>query len=277
MKFTVHYKEKLYFVLMSIMSLLIYGGMCIGVYFTPIFKGEHISVIAFFILWHVMTHMWLIGYLKSNAIKISNRQFPEAFALLKQHAKALELTAVPEMYLLEGGGIINAFATRFSGRNFIVLYSDVLELAYKEGLDAVSFIIGHEIGHIKRNHVGFIRSWLLWPATFIPFLNAAYSRACESTCDNIGYSLCPQGAARGILILAAGKHLYTRVDIEEFMSNAKHESGFATWFAEIFASHPALAKRVAAIKEHDRDNLRTNPFFVSPKINVNSTNDQLQQ
>ena len=156
-------------------------------------------------------------------------------------------------------------------RNFVVIHSDVLEAAYEEGMDAVSFIIGHELGHIQRNHVGFFKSLLIWPASWIPLLGLAYSRSCEYTCDNIGYHLCPDGAINGILILALGKKLYKKVVTRELMSTFEKESGFAVSFDEIFSTHPALIKRIAVINQLNYSNsIKENPAFISPKIDINN-------
>lgn len=142
--------------------------------------------------------------------------------------------------------MLNAFATRFFGRNFIVLYSDILETAYEKGNKALEFVIAHEFGHIKRNHI--TKQLLTFPSRIIPFLNPAYSRACEYTCDNIGYSLCPEGAENGMLVLAAGKRLYSKVNKDEFVNSSNMEFGFWKWFAEIISSHPNLPKRISRFK-----------------------------
>jgi hypothetical protein len=62
---------------------------------------------------------------------------------------------VPEAYLLQMGGMLNAFATRFLGRDFLVLYSDVVD-GLADNPDALNFYIGHEIGHIKRKHLTLV-------------------------------------------------------------------------------------------------------------------------
>ena len=61
--------------------------------------------------------------------------------------------------MVQSGGLLNAFATRFSFRNLVVLYSDVMELAYEQGESAVDFIIAHELAHIAdlKNHKDFDR------------------------------------------------------------------------------------------------------------------------
>ena len=182
------------------------------------------------------------------------------------------------MYVLQGNGVLNAFATRFARKNFVILYSSVFEMAYEEGMDAVSFIIGHELGHIKRKHVSFTKSILRFPSLFVPFLNSAYSRACEYTCDNIGCNLAPKGAIQGLLILAAGKKLYKKINISNFINNAEDHSGFAFWFAEALSTHPHMVKRIDVL---NRLNLNVNdldsdsPEFISPKIDLK--NAEIQQ
>ena len=78
--------------------------------------------------------------------------------------------------------------------------------AYEKDKNLLEFIIGHELGHIKRKHL--IKKLILFPSFIIPFLGSAYSRACEYTCDNIGYALAPQGAKNGLLLLVSGKNLF---------------------------------------------------------------------
>jgi Zn-dependent protease with chaperone function len=143
---------------------------------------------------------------------------------------------------MQNGGILNAFATAFMGSNYIVIYSEIAEEAYQNNQETVEFIIGHELGHIKRKHM--LKSLLLFPSFIIPFLNTAYSRACEYTCDSIGASLAPKGVKSGLILLASGKNIWKRVNIDKFIEQESTESGFWFWFAEKTASHPRLTKRI---------------------------------
>ena len=93
------------------------------------------------------------------------------------------------MYLIQSGGILNAFATRFMGRNYVVIYSDIMEKAFSDGTEVVEFIIGHELTHIKQNHL--IKRLLIMPANLLFLLTLAYSRACEITCDSFASVLSP--------------------------------------------------------------------------------------
>lgn len=266
MTYQVHHKEKKYLIIMGIISIAMW---CAFLYFS-----KYNFLLSFFYLFLIFTlqivgTFFLRGHLKGNAIKIHEKQFPEIFAILKEYSKALSIPQIPEVYLLQGNGVLNAFAARLARKNFVVLHSDVLEAAYDEGIDAIAFVIGHELGHIKRNHVGFLKHLLLFPAQLIPFLGSAYSRACEYTCDNIGYSLCPQGASQGLLMLACGKKLYKKVDLGILLESFTHESDFSISFAEFFLTHPVLMRRLSNIDQLNQHNIASEkPLFISPKIDT---------
>ena len=196
----------------------------------------------------------LVGYIKGNAIKINERQFPEIYNVVVSQSQQLELRKTPDAYLLQSGGVLNAFATRFVGRNYVIIYSEVFGLANSNSPEALHFVIGHELGHIKRKHI--LKRMLLFPSFIIPFLGKAYSRGCEYTCDRIGYALSPRGAQTGLLVLSAGRELYNEVNAKEFMMQQNREDGFWPWFAEKLSSHPHLTKRVSQFPEVVNDDLR---------------------
>ncbi len=162
---------------------------------------------------------------------------------------------------MQSGGMLNAFATKFLGRNFVIIYSDVLELAYKEGEPAVAFIIAHELAHIKRKHL----TWrgLLYPAMLVPLLGPAYSRACEYTSDLIAAQLVPEGAIQGLTVLATGKRLYQKLNILEVINQSEEESGFWIWLSEKFSNHPNLIKRI-------------NRVYYETKVVIDSKGYQMQ-
>jgi Zn-dependent protease with chaperone function len=126
-----------------------------------------------------------------------------------------------------------------------VVHSDVLELALAQGEAAVGFIMGHEMAHVWRGHLK--HRWLTTPGRLFPYLGAAYSRACEYTCDRVGAFCQPDGAIAGLLVLAAGKRLHAHVDVREYAAQAVSDQGFWIRRAELMSSHPLLTKRVAAL------------------------------
>jgi Zn-dependent protease with chaperone function len=237
-------KEKVYFALCVLVSIALYIVLAmIIVSGTPI-AGAIVFYTILIVVGYFMLHGLMIGQIRGNGVRVSERQFPELMAMAKQHSRRLDME-VPDVFVLQSGGILNAFATRFLGRNFVVLYSDVLALATQKGEKAVSFVLGHELGHVKRRHM--TRRALLYPAMLFPFLGSAYSRACEYTCDGIGNALEPAGSVDGLLVLAAGRDLYNQVDPKVYAEQRQTERGFFVRFAEILATHPNLTKRVAVL------------------------------
>jgi Zn-dependent protease with chaperone function len=203
-------KENLYFILCLIISLVIYASIVVGA-LAAVESGQAqvVSVVAGYAVGILLgLHFFrgmLVGYIRGNAVKLGPHQFNDIHSIVMSQAQKLGLTRIPDVYLLQQGGALNAFATRFMGTDFIVLYSDVMEAAYEENMETVEFIIAHELGHIKRNHI--LKRLIVLPAMFVPFLGNAYSRACEYTCDSIGASISEDGARSGMLVLAAGTKL----------------------------------------------------------------------
>lgn len=233
----VYPKENAYYAISLVVSILLYILL--------IFSIVGIIYILFGALIGIIANGLLIGNLKGNNVRVSEHQFPEVYNLAQDFSKKMNLESVPAIYVVNGGGLFNAFATRFLGRNFIAIYSDVLELAYEQGEDALSFVICHELAHVKRKHLS--KRFLLYPSMIIPFLGAAYSRACEYTCDRFAAYYHPDGAIPGVLALAVGKQLYLRCNAYELEKQVQEETGFWIWFSEILSTHPYVPKRLHAL------------------------------
>ncbi|HET9777033.1 MAG TPA: M48 family metallopeptidase [Gemmatimonadaceae bacterium] len=240
----VHPKEKIYFAVCIIVSLAIYAALAMIILSGSPIAGPVIFYLVLIILGVFIAHGLFLGQVRGNGVRVSRRQFPELMTMAEEHSRRLNMET-PDIFVLQAGGILNAFATRFLGRNFVILYSDVLALATQKGERAVSFVLAHELGHVKRKHM--TRRALLYPAMVFPFLGGAYSRACEYTCDRLGNALQPDGSVDGLLVLAAGRDLYTQVNSAEYSNQRETETGFFVAFSEILSTHPNLPKRVAAL------------------------------
>ncbi len=240
-------RERVYFALLVAISLLVYAGL-ISVLWTAKNAAMVSTLVMYgiaFTAFIVVSHGLLLGHVRGSGVRISDRQFPVLHGAIQDQARALGMRAAPEAYVFQSGGVLNAFATHSLGRNFVVLYSDVVALSERGDREALNFIVGHELGHHVRGHLKW--RWLTVPGRVIPFLGAAYSRACEYTCDRIGEQCAPEGALSGLLVLAAGKDLHGSVDIREFSEQANTHGGFWVVLAELFASHPHLSHRVQAL------------------------------
>jgi Zn-dependent protease with chaperone function len=120
-----------------------------------------------------------------------------------------------------------------------------LELAYQEGKPALDFILGHELAHIKRNHV--FKNQITFIAQLLPGIGRAYSRACEYTCDKMATYHVPNGALAGLFIFASGKNLYNKINLPEYIIQARSDEGFWTWHFEQLSTHPHLYKRIIEV------------------------------
>jgi len=245
-------KENLYFIISLVVSLIVYTAIVLGLMAAiETGKSEFITIfatyaIAILVALHFMRGL-LVGYIKGNAVRIGPHQFADIYQTVAQQAKALGLGRMPDVYLLQQGGLLNAFATRFMGSDYIVLYSDLMEEAYEQNKATVDFVIAHELGHVKRQHI--LKRLIVFPSFIVPFLPYAYSRACEYTCDSIGASLSADGARTGLVVLAAGKKLYRKVNTQQFVEQMHTNRGFWYWFAEKASTHPHLVKRLSRFPE----------------------------
>lgn len=246
-------RERFYFLLSLIISLLIYAVLLNKLWFgftsgdkQVIGRTFILAMYAFgFLTFSFVVHALFIGHVRGNGIRISDRQFPEVHNLAKQIAERMKMK-LPPIFVLGGNGMLNAFATRFLGRNYVIILSDVFELAYEQGEDELAFVLAHELAHIKRKHVA--HHFLLLPSKLVPFLGKAYSRACEYTCDATAALAHPKGK-RGLLCIAAGSKLYKQASVSEYLADARDERGFWVWFSEILSTHPHLPKRIERVFE----------------------------
>lgn len=238
-------KERVYYALLLTISLAAYAGIALALVRVPASMGGVVGYALSITAVFLMLHGLMVGRVRGNAVRVGEHQFPHLHGVVKQHARALGLANAPDVYVLQAGGMLNAFATRFLGRDFVVIYSDVLEMAEARGEAAVGFIVGHELAHVRRGHLR--RRWLTLPGRLVPYLGAAYSRACEYTCDRMGAHCQPDGAIEGLLVLSAGRHLYRQVNVQVYAAQCQTERGFWVRWAELLSTHPNLPKRVNAL------------------------------
>lgn len=200
-------------------------------------------VLAGFIAYVFAQSAW-IASIRGTAVQVSAGQFPDLYARLEHCCKALEMDEVPETYILNGNGLFNAIATRFFGRHFVVLMSDVVD-ALAQDPDGINFYIGHELGHIRLKHM----TGHLWrmPVLWLPLLGAAYSRAKEYSSDRHGRYCCsnPESAARALIVLGAGARRWQSADLRAYTKQLSGNLGFFASFHELTSGYPWLIKRVA--------------------------------
>ena len=236
-------KEKTYFRIVLILAVVLWGLVAVTMVGLVI-----VLVIAFF-SW--LANGLFVANLKADCVLVGGDQLPDLYETYKSVCKKLELNQIPELYVAQSGGFLNAFTTRHAGRNFVVVYSDILE-SYGQKSDEIRFLLGHEIGHIKQKHI--LKQILLAPGLFFPLLGPAYSRACETTCDRYGAYVTDkvEGAVRAMMILAGGKNIGKDMDPLVFSrQSSTHRGFFVSWY-ELISGYPTSSQRVSrllAVKE----------------------------
>ncbi len=238
-----------------VLGILVWLLLIIGTF------GIVLVYLALIMLGYLFAQSALIAWIKGTAVKLSPTQLPALHAQFMTCCQKLQIETPPDAYLMQGEGMLNAFATRFLGRNFVVLLSDVVD-AMDTQPDGINFYMGHELGHIKRKHLtGHI--WRI-PILWLPLLGAAYSRAKEYTCDLHGRACCnePDSAPRALLVLAAGMQQWRHVHIGNYIAQAQENAGFWASFHELVSGYPWLNKRVAKVVDPLHIPRKHNPFAI---------------
>lgn len=240
----VHKNEKLYFGLLVAASVL---TVVLGIVFTIASLGIFLWIIGTILALSLFTHWLQIGYIRTNGVKVTERQFTDLHHTYQRVGQEMGIRLLPDVYILQAGGVLNAFATRFFQKNMVILYSDIVELSRDGYTKEVEFVIAHELAHIRRNHVQ--KQWAMMLGGWIPFLGSAYSRACEFTCDRMAAHYIQDQAAskRALTILAIGGKLAKEVSEFDYLYEASRENGFIAKLSELLSTHPPLPKRIAAI------------------------------
>jgi Zn-dependent protease with chaperone function len=155
----------------------------------------------------------------AGAVKVSERQFPHIYSLVRDGSYILDLPDVPEVFVVQDP-LVNAAAL---GRDkpFIVISTGLVNLHDEEEL---RFVVGHELGHILSGHAVY-RTMLLWliqlagriawmPIGFIGLRAIIWGleewfRKSELSCDRAGLLACqdPDAARRALMKLAGGPQL----------------------------------------------------------------------
>lgn len=234
-------KEHPLFIVGVILSSLAWLGLMCGTLGLGLLYG------AFILAFVLIAHALFLANIKGNGVRLSKTQLPELYERCQAAATRLGLPDVPDVYVVQSGGALNAFATKLFSRRFVILFSDLVDSCTDPR--QLDFIIGHEIGHHAAGHLQW-RGFLL-PYSIFPLLGPAYSRAREYTCDRCGFAAANdlEQSKRGLAVLAAGGKLAAKIDLDSFMEQRKEAGDLWMAIYELVSSHPYLCKRVAALQE----------------------------
>lgn len=152
----VYRHERPLFVISMVIGVLVWLARVVGT------VGIALVYVLFFFLIYLFAQSGFISYLRGNTVELSERQFPDLYNHYRESCQKLGRDEIPTAYLMMSDGVLNALATRFLRRHYVVLYSSVVE-ALKSRPEALRFYFGHELAHIRRGHLTL--NWLRWPAS----------------------------------------------------------------------------------------------------------------
>jgi len=192
-----------------------------------------------------VAHALFLAHVRGNGVRVSERQLPELHARVLAAAQKLGLDRTPEVYVVQAGGVLNAFATKLLSRRFVVLHAELVDQCRDPR--QLDFVVGHEVGHLAAGHLRFM--WLVAPFLIVPWLGTAYLRAREYTADRCGFLVAGdlEQSIRGLVVLAAGGNVAAQANLGAFTGQVRETGGFWMAVLELSASHPYLCKRAAAL------------------------------
>jgi Zn-dependent protease with chaperone function len=168
----------------------------------------------------------------ASGVKVSERQFPHLYEMLRDGAYVLDMDQVPELFVTQTP-LVNAMAL---GTNtpFIVLNTGLVDLLDAEELRAV---IGHELGHVLSGHAVYrtmlynlilLAQRIAWMPIGYLGLRAIiwgleeWYRKSELSCDRAGL-LAGQDldASRRVLMKLAGGSRLAEMNADAFHDQAR--------------------------------------------------------
>lgn len=246
-----HEKEKTYFNVMLVVSIIVWV-LCSLAVLGFLIAGLPVVLFAVFIAW--LSGLYFKAVVFGNSVHVNEKQFPELYEIATKQAAELGLSKCPMIFVENGDGLVNAFAVRRLSKKYVILQSNLVDLMLSNGrMDELSVIIGHELAHHAAGHVAFFRNLLIAPGRIIPFIGAAYGRACELTADRIGYALVgkKEAAEKALIAIALGSRaLKEQANTQAFMAQEEHIPSFMGFIHKIFSSHPRMTRRVIEIEKY---------------------------
>jgi Zn-dependent protease with chaperone function len=220
---------------------------------------------------HGVERMLRIEYTGSS-LRINRDTFPEIFAVAMEACTILEIAPMPDLYVRHGTGI-NAF-TAGVDHPLIVLNSACIDHLSQ---DELLFVIGHELGHVKSQHVLYHQvgaamhlvaeivgeltlgvSNLMYRALAAAF--SSWMRMSELTADRAGLLACQDvNVANSLMAKMAGlpEKYFHRFNVDDLVAQAREfqalDANLLNRLAKALSingeSHPWTVMRAAALQQ----------------------------
>jgi len=211
----------------------------------------------------VLTRNLREASIRGNSVRVSERQFPDIYAVLLAHCKRLGMTEIPELFI--SSGTIAPFSQAFSSwrEDYIVLHQVLFDVDDRKTLDVASFVIAHELGAVRLKQTAVWNEMLLTYVTAIKWFRNPLERVRTFSRDRYGAALSPTGF-RGLLINAIGRRLMDHVDIEDYLAQERRYGGFWSHLGFFVEPRPQVFMR---LKRLHAAGYRYRPREDAPPVN----------
>jgi Zn-dependent protease with chaperone function len=199
-----------------------------------------------------------------SSVRLGQQQLPHVWVLHRQVCHALDLEAVPDLYLT-AFPIANA-ATIGTGKPIVVLHSELIRLLDDDGRRAV---LAHEAAHVHSDHVLYGTALLILmrlgasarlpllaglPLLAIQLALLEWFRAAELSCDRAAALVTrdPLAMCRALMVVAAGEAA-ADLSLDAFVAQAAdYDSGggaerLTRLTQDLRLTHPMPVRRVRAL------------------------------
>jgi Zn-dependent protease with chaperone function len=235
------------------LSVFAGGGiaMLIGIL---VFLPGILIVVPIVWLFQLISEYFICAYIKTHSIRVSERQLPEIYKAVEHCSRKLQVE-MPEVYIMQQG-LWNAFAARMAGKRMVVLFSGAVDSILLRGnVKQLTWLIGHEIGHLAAGHLDWPRKFVMFGA-WVPWLYLWYSRRRELTCDRIGLYCIGEAESSYLAMLNAtvGAQLAKDVNISAALADAEsYGAEFFVRYSTFYSSYPTHLARLQKLRKASAD------------------------
>jgi Zn-dependent protease with chaperone function len=228
----------------------------------------------------------LAGDLLGTSVKVGPRQFPKLHEMVRHCANTL---GIPEPMVFIQGRVdnMNAMTTGTEKESVIIIHASTIDNMTE---DELTFVIGHECGHIQNGHVIYLTTLSLLTRAASLFLGPlvqpalialqTWSRAAEITCDRAGM-LCARNeraATSAFSKLAIGSmKLFEQMNVEEFLRQIDEGREGYGRASELLKSHPYIPKRIKAVKLFEESEVYRKPGGLVGGIELSELDKQVAE
>ncbi|MEN3015326.1 MAG: M48 family metallopeptidase [bacterium] len=224
-------------------------------------------------IWHrICSEDAVYVLLTGQALRVTPRQYPRLYKVFKEAMEILDIPYEPDFFI-QNSSVANAYAFGMD-KKIMIVTTGITDILTEEEL---LFVIGHELGHMKFDHMLYKSLTLIIGQMGIHLLSQVmggvavlaanalrmgllhWSRMAEFSADRAGFLVVQDKAVaqRALAKLAGYCHKYEdeEINIEEVLLQAKQLDEFSSlqalykYMIMIDMTHPFIPYRVRELEE----------------------------